>query len=89
MKLTVYTFFNNAAEAFNNPQFDSRPIEAIKVETIRAVKAKKVNPSIFDCELVYLGTFEDETGSFELLKSPQLIQDFSVFKPKETENEKV
>lgn len=83
MKLNMIFFKNLKIKAFTNPNFtDTDPVKAAK-GLERAIIANfesnyEVCKPYENVEMYYVGTFDDESGKFDLLNEPEYL-----FSPRE------
>lgn len=71
-KKEVYSVYDTKVQFFHTPMFMRNAGEALRSWTEEANRddsAISRHPS--DFELFHLGTFDDQTGKFEMLTSPQ------------------
>lgn len=76
MKNYIYSQYDQKAEFFNKPMLSEIEPEGFAVNITRSIKLcrdPKQLSAIADCKLMFLGTFEDNDGSFELLEKPELL----------------
>lgn len=74
MKLTIYSIHDRKAEIYNRPFYESN--EVIAVRNVEMCFSDENNPMFAypeDFELVRLGTYDDETGKFDILPIPELV----------------
>lgn len=78
MKYYVYSIFDKKLEVFEMPQIKEIEKDRVATQTIRAVKSDPKSCTGLDGkQLVYLGTYDDETGKFEQLEVAEVIVDFT------------
>lgn len=76
MILNVICFKNMKVDAFTNPQFlDIEPKKA----AVQLIRSMKVNPEkahpYQNLVMYFIGTFDDESGKFDLLDEPEMLVD--------------
>lgn len=72
----LYSQHDEKAEFFNHPIVSEIEPEAFSKNIERSIKLcrdPKQLTAIADCKLVMLGTFEDETGKFDILEEPKML----------------
>lgn len=76
MKKYIYSQHDERAEFFNHPQISEIEPQAFAANITRAIKLNR-DPKqllmIADCKLLFLGTFDDESGKFDILSSPEVL----------------
>lgn len=73
MILTMYSIHDRKAQLYNRPFFETNEVVAIRnVEMAFGEGALAYAPS--DFELVKLGTYDDETGKYDILAIPELVE---------------
>lgn len=75
MKLTVYSIHDRKADIYNRPFYESN--EVIAVRNVEMCFNDSNNPMCAypdDFELVRLGTYDDDTGKFDILPIPELVE---------------
>lgn len=76
MKKYLYSQHDDKADFYNHPMVSEIEPEAFAVNITRSIKlckdAKQLS-AIADCKLLFLGTFDDESGKFEILDEPKLL----------------
>lgn len=66
MKLKVFTIFDNAVKAFNNPFYMLTRAEAIRAFTIESnSNDSKIAMSPHDYSLYFIGNYDTETGQID------------------------
>lgn len=76
MKKYLYSQHDEKAEFFNHPMVSEVEPEAFAVNITRSIKLcrdPKQLSAIADCKLLLLGTFDDETGKFDILEEPKML----------------
>jgi len=76
MKKYLYSQHDEKAEFFNHPMVSEVEPDAFAVNITRSIKLcrdPKQLSAIADCKLLLLGTFDDETGKFDILEEPKLL----------------
>lgn len=77
MILDIIAFRNKAIKSYLNPQYIEGKLENLEVALTRGITlggAAKVK-EYKDLALYHFGTFDDQTGKYDLLKEPELICD--------------
>jgi metal-sulfur cluster biosynthetic enzyme len=72
----LYSQHDEKADFYNHPQIsEMEPVAFSKTieRSIKLCRDPKILANISDCKLVYLGTFDDETGKFNILPEPKII----------------
>lgn len=78
MKKYIYSQHDEKANFFNHPMISEVDPKAFTKNIERSIKLcrdPKLMSAIADCKLLLLGSFEDETGEFNILKVPQKLCD--------------
>jgi hypothetical protein len=76
MKLVIVSIKDRAADAYGRPAYVATEGVAIRQfsdEVNRASEDNQIYVHPDDFDLYYLGTFDDNTGAFDLLASPKQI----------------
>lgn len=76
MKKYLYSQHDEVANFYNHPMVSEIEPEAFAVNITRSIKLcrdPKQLSAIADCKLLYLGTFDDETGTFDIKEAPELL----------------
>ena len=79
MKLNILVYKNLTLGATSNPRYESEEPEKVAEMTRRSVimsEPEKI-AHLVNTELYFLGTYDDETMSFEIESSPRLLIDFN------------
>ena len=81
MVLQVYAYRNKAIMAYSNPFYDNKDPKDMGITIARAIIT---NPQQMKdlkvCELVHLGSFDDESGRFESIEPVFIINCADYFK---------
>lgn len=81
MKKYIYSQHDEKADFYNHPMISEIEPDAFKANVERSIvlcrDAAKLS-AIADCKLLYLGTFDDVSGKFEILEEPQKLLDCDV-----------
>lgn len=77
MKLNLYIFRNATLECSGNPIFDDHEPEVFAAQLERKIMVEKPENNIqfTNASLYHLGSYDDETMRFDLLKDPKLLLD--------------
>lgn len=92
MKHYVYCYYKKKAGFFTQPVLNPYDTELIVDLTQRTFAANVGTPdhdAQSECDLYYLGQFEDVTGTFELLNHPEFLCSFVDKKVKKQKKVKV
>lgn len=76
MKKYLYSQHDEKAEFYNHPMVSEIEPESFAVNITRSIKLcrdPKQLSAIADCKLLFLGTFDDESGKFDILDNPVLL----------------
>lgn len=82
----VYSLFNRKTAVYQDPY-----IQPIAKDIYPKIMSRSVimNPDeatknhVYECELYYLGTFDEQTCMFDLLEKPEFLCTFANLEPKE------
>lgn len=77
MKKYIYSQHDEKAEFYNHPQISEIEPAAFSENIKRSIKLcrdPKLLAQIADCKLTYLGTFDDETGKFDIIEPKVLVE---------------
>lgn len=85
----VYAMRDRKVSAYLTPFYDNQTVVDFVENLKRSIlKGQKYDPNIVDCELYYLGDYDDLVGSLHPLESPQfLISMDSLIKVKESKDD--
>lgn len=76
MKKYIYSQHDEVANFFNHPMVSEVEPFAFAANITRSIKLCK-DPSniamVENCKLMLLGSWDDETGKFEILEKPQML----------------
>lgn len=90
MKKFLYSQYDKEAQFFNHVQMSEIDPKEF-AENIRRSIVLSRDPNavraVANCHLVNLGTFDDETGKFDILKKPVVIFDCQKFINKRVDDE--
>lgn len=77
MILDVYAFRNKKMQCYANPYFSQDKKENIEINMSRAIFAggPEARLKYKSLALYFFGTFDDATGKYQLLDTPELILD--------------
>lgn len=84
MLLNVICYYDSAAEAYGQPQYDDHEPNVIVSKIERSIKYA-LNTGSKDCNflktvtVMHLGKFNDETGYFDLFNEPVALIDCSKY----------
>lgn len=83
MQLKAYSIRDSKAEVFNTPFFSKTHGEAERnFQQLTKDSNSMVNKYPEDYDLYHLGTYDDSTGTFEALDTPQhMVKAISLIKP--------
>lgn len=83
MKMHIYCLYDTLAGAYTRPQFDVLKCEDMAQSLTRAIKSDPVKNGLLKyMRSFYLGTFDDDNCTFDLLPQPLLCLDCgTVFPP--------
>ena len=76
MKLVIVSIMDTAAGAYGRPAYvasEGVAVRQFQDEVNRAHEDNQLYKHPDDFQLFYLGTFDDNTGGFDLLASPKMI----------------
>lgn len=82
----IYVLRNRLISSYNDPFFKELDGEAIKKEYYKFCVLEKdaaLKNHLNECELYFIGTFNDESAEIQLLDKPEYICDLSTFFSKE------
>lgn len=88
--MTIFTLYNKKVGFYNPPTFAQMEKEAVKANLYRfcQMNLKEARKSHYDeCELYYLGDFDDLRCEFKLLDKPEFLLDLTPLFPKEDDHE--
>lgn len=79
----VFSFYNYKIGAYNLPLFRLEDPDQFKEAVLRqAINSKPVElAALVECELYYLGDFDDHSGSLKLLEKPVSLVDLRTLSP--------
>lgn len=72
----LYSQHDERADFYNHPMVSEIEPESFSQNITRSIKLcrdPKQLEAIADCKLLYLGTFDDETGKFVIFDEPRLL----------------
>ena len=76
MKKYLYSQHDEKADFFNHPMVSEIEPKSFATNIVRSIKLcrdPKQLSAIADCKLLYLGTFDDESGKFEILPDYEML----------------
>lgn len=76
MKMVIVSILDTAAGAYGRPAYlasEGVAVRQFQDEVNRAAEDNQLYKHPDDFQLYYLGTFDDNTGGFDLLASPKMI----------------
>lgn len=85
MKLYVYSLRDKKLQSFEAPVFKDDEPERCKEKSARGLRlvGEEDKARARDMALYYLGTFDDESGKFELLDHEEKLLDYEDYLPRE------
>lgn len=77
MILDILCYRNKAMKCYANPIYSQEKLENLEVNVSRSIIAggPEARLKSKNLALYHFGTFDDETGKFDLLKEPELLFD--------------
>lgn len=81
----VYSYFNRTVGAYQDPFLQPVTKDLFPKLVQRSVvmnPAEAAKQHLYECDLYYLGTFDDQTGSFDLLSKPEFCCTLSTLEVK-------
>ena len=87
MKLYVYSLRDKKLQSYQPPVFKDDEPERCTEKTARGLRliTDEEKARARDMALYYLGTFDDESGKFDLLEHEEKLLDYEDYLPKERE----
>lgn len=85
MKLHIYCVRDKKLQAYGTPQFAKDYPDQQAETCIRGLKKGEADqvPGARDCALYYFGTYDDNSGKFEILPETQKLIDYEDYMVKE------
>lgn len=76
MILDIICVRNKRMKCFANPTFTQEKLENLETNMTRSIiSSEQVRLKYKNCALYHFGTFNDETGKYDLKKEPELLFD--------------